>query len=257
MKLFARNKQIKTASGKHIFIACMPKSSSTFLTEVLSDITGYSIVNFRQKPINNFIEQEINISEIEKYRGINTVTQQHTRGSEANFKILEENKCFTLVLVRNIFDIVISSFDHSQMTGLVGSSLAYANNEYFKLSDTEKEDFIIKLALPWYFHFYVSWYDRILNSGSKKIRWVVYEDFINDPTNYLKEILRFCECSINSEQIRKSYEKIKSDERKSRINKGVHGRGSVLTEKQKNIICEYTAFYPWVDFSLIGISNKK
>lgn len=250
-----RNK-MPLRDAKHIFIACMPKSGSTFLCSVLTEITGFNEVNFRHKPIDNIQEQDISRSEIEKYKSTNTITQQHTRGAIGNFNLLQEFNCYTLVLVRNINDIVISSFDHSEKSGKTGSSMVYNNEEYFKLPDNLKEEMIVELGIPWYIHFYTSWYDRITNTPSKKIRWIIYEDFVSDPIGYLEELLRYCEVTTTREAIQAAYSKILLDEKRSRLNKGVAGRGQNIRKELKYKIISYTRFYPWVDFSLIGINNK-
>jgi hypothetical protein len=41
--------------------------------------------------------------------------------------------------------------------------------------------------------------------------------------------------------------------RQTRMNKGVVGRGQMLTERQRNRIIQMKRFYPWVDFSPIGL----
>jgi hypothetical protein len=38
-----------------------------------------------------------------------------------------------------------------------------------------------------------------------------------------------------------------------RYNKGVVGRGNELTEAQRARVRELTQFYPWVDFTPVGI----
>ena len=165
--------------SKHIFLACQPKSGSTFLSNVLTEITHFKLTQFRQRPIDNLNEQDIYLPAMLDLVKTNTVTQQHSRATKNNLDLLRKLNAITIILTRNMFDVVISSLDHSENTNITGSPMLFANNAYFKLSQQEKINMIIDLAIPWHIHFYSSWYDAIENCGFKSL-WITYEELIAD-----------------------------------------------------------------------------
>ncbi|NOT48214.1 MAG: hypothetical protein HOP17_10765, partial [Acidobacteria bacterium] len=67
--------------GRHLFIACVPKSASSFLKTLLLDLTGYrdmfSVFAAGQS------EHELDLPTIREFAHLDTVTQQHCRASDA------------------------------------------------------------------------------------------------------------------------------------------------------------------------------
>ena len=180
----------KSSCGNHIFLACQPKSGSTFLGNAIAELTGYRWSQFRQAPIDNVNEQDIYFPSVLDNYEINSITQQHTRASNANIELLKFADAKIIVLTRNIFDVVISSLDHSEKQKIVGSPMTYANDEYYKLTDEQKINMTIDLAVPWHIHFYVSWYDAMVNKNVKLL-WITYEEMITDQVGTIERMLKF------------------------------------------------------------------
>ncbi len=244
------------STGHHIFLACMPKSGSTFLSNVLSDVSGYKNVQFRIKPFDHSLEQDIYFPALIKFKDCNTITQQHTRGASSNFKMLRSINANILILTRNIFDVVISTYDHIENAKIIGSALAYGDYNYFKLSRDEKLNRIVDLVIPWHIHFFVSWYDRYETENYERMIWICYEEMISNEIDFFYNLCLKNDIICNTQRIEEIVLRIRQNSVKSRLNKGVHGRGEQLTEVLKNRIISYTNYYPHVDFSRIGIIAK-
>ena len=100
---------IKEQLGTHIFIACVPKSASTFLKNLLVSLTGYRDVFMVYAAGQN--EHEIYLPTLQETAHFDTVTQQHCRASFANIQMMQAFEIKPVVLVRNICDSVMSLLD--------------------------------------------------------------------------------------------------------------------------------------------------
>ena len=233
---------------KHIFIVCFPKSGSTFLYRTLEKITKFKIVT----PIlaAGRTEQEINkIILIDNFNK-NAISQLHVKASDYTVKTLSSFHMQPVVLVRNIFDVVVSLRDHLNKEGL-STPMCYFNSDFKNLSKIEQYNQIIELAVPWYIHFYSSWFDK-KNNSELKVLWLTYEDMILNKFKTIVKVLEFYNIKHNKESVKEIIEN--SNKIKSRFNKGIAGRGQTeLSEIQQNIIKSYIRFYPSIDFSSIGL----
>ncbi|MBA2703465.1 MAG: hypothetical protein H0U60_06415, partial [Blastocatellia bacterium] len=68
--------------GRHLFIACVPKSASTFLKNLLVNLTGFRDLFTVYAAGQN--EHEIYLPTLREFADLDTVTQQHCRASDAN-----------------------------------------------------------------------------------------------------------------------------------------------------------------------------
>jgi hypothetical protein len=227
----------------------MPKTGSTFLTNTLSELTGFEKYGLSFRFRNN--EQELYLPHlIDTYsRGIDT--QQHVRANESTLQLLESFNIRPVILVRNLFDIIVSLYDHLHKDSLE-MPMFLVNDQFYSLGNAKKRyDFIIEMGLPWYFSFYVSWYYACQHSRIKAL-WVTYEEVMRDKVAALKSIIDFYGIEKTDDEIRLSIER--SSRGNIRLNKGISGRGkSELTKEQQGKIIKYTKYYPGIDFSKIGI----
>ncbi len=152
--LAARSGNIVPGGGKHILIACMPKSASTFLCAIIAQMPGIREVVLTHG--HHRREQELCPLECALVHELNYVASHHTRYSQATRQILTQYGIFPVILVRNIYDCVVSLRDH-----LVSESLdipqAYAPRNFRDLSVERQYDFIIDCVVPWYSSFVASW----------------------------------------------------------------------------------------------------
>lgn len=234
--------------GKHIFIACLPKSASTFLKNVLVGLTGYRDIFSVFAAGQN--EHELYLPILSEYAEQNTVTQQHCRASEANIHLMQAFGIRPVVLVRNIFDALISLHDFYKQGAYFNS---YFRADFMDLDDEIQIDLLIDNVAPWYLQFVASW-GLAEKENRLDIHWLHYEELITDKGGYIEALLNFYGIGVSGSNIRKMIDATEADERRNRFNKGISGRGTkILTDAQKNRIVLLTKYYPQTDFGHIGL----
>ncbi|HRI02150.1 MAG TPA: sulfotransferase domain-containing protein [Pyrinomonadaceae bacterium] len=234
--------------GRHIFIACVPKSASTFLKNVLVGITGYRDLFAVFAAGQN--EHDLYLPVLNEFASQNTVTQQHARASEANIQLMQAFGIRPVVLVRNIFDAVVSLHDFYK-TGAYFNS--YFRGSFLDLDDQTQVDLLIDNVVPWYLQFVASW-SLVEKEGRLETLWLDYDELIQNKEDSVGSILKFYGLGSARSAIQKSIETTEADARRNRFNKGVAGRGvKKLTNSQKERIISLTKYYPHTDFGLIGL----
>ncbi len=234
--------------GKHIFIACTPKSGSTFLKNALVNLTKFRPIFSVFAALQN--EHDLDLPIWIKFGKTDTVTQQHCRASEANIQLMQAFGIRPVVLVRNIFDTVISLRDFYR-TGFTDTT--YFNREDFDIfTERQQTDLIIDNVLPWYFQFISSW-QRAETNCRVEAHWLVYEEMISDKAGTLERLLRFYGLNAQRATIEQVIDATESDTRRNRFNKGIIGRGETLSAKQKERIAALARYYPSADFRCVGL----
>ncbi|WP_413988785.1 sulfotransferase domain-containing protein [Labrys okinawensis] len=217
----------------HILVACMPKSASTFVTNALAVAAGLKKVEL--VPEYGRREQELCEIRLAEAAGIHYVAQQHTKHSNWTEQLCNEYRVSIIVLVRSLFDIVVSLRDHIHRESPV-SSMFYLEKMHISQNDAEMERMIVMLAIPWYINFYMGW------RSSKSARIFAYEDIIADPERAVGEMLAFSGVSLRKEQVAAGIEAASGDG--SRINVGKAGRGRSLQASTVSMIMEMLSMYP-------------
>ena len=138
--------------GRHLFIACVPKSASTFLKNLLVNLTGYRDL-FTVYAAGQS-EHELYLPTLRESAHLDTVTQQHCRASDANVHLMQAFGIRPVVLVRNILDSVMSLLDFYNKGAFQTS---YFRNDWPLLDEETKIDLLIENVIPWYFQFVASW----------------------------------------------------------------------------------------------------
>lgn len=233
--------------GKHILVACMPKSGSSFLMQVLYHLTGYERVPFAFAYMRN--EQDLYLPQLLRYARRNTVTQQHCRATQPNVALLQAFGIRPVILVRNIHDIVVSLtdfYDH----GAVYNSFLFGHWEL--LSPSGRIDAVIDHIVPWYLSFYASWVETCERKQLDAL-FVTYEDMIADKPGTISAVARFLDIAKSDADCAIAVARAEGETGATRKNQGVSGRGaSRLTDEQKARIARLTEAYVNTDFSLIG-----
>ncbi len=234
--------------GRHLFIACVPKSASTFLKNLLVNVTGYRDL-FTVYAAGQ-TEHEIYLPTLRDAAHLDTVTQQHCRASDANVHLMQGFGIRPVVLVRNIFDSVISLFDFYNKGAFQTS---FFRADWQALDEEMKIDLLIENVIPWYFQFVASW-DLAEKQRRLEIHWLSYEELLADKPSSVLKVLEFYGLGASQQGVEQRIREIESEERKIRFNKGVVGRGKLgLTDRQKEQIRRLTRFYPTTDFGRIGL----
>jgi len=234
--------------GRHIFIACVPKSASTFLKNLLINLTGYRDL-FAVYAAGQ-TEHEIYLPTLRESAHLDTVTQQHCRASDANVHLMQGFGIRPVVLVRNIFDSVMSLLDFYNKGAFRTS---YFRADWPKLDEGTKIDLIIENVIPWYFQFVASW-DSVEKQKRLEMHWLTYEELVADKPSSVLKVLNFYGLGAPHRGVEQRIREIESEGRNNRFNKGVTGRGrSGLAECKKEQIRRLTRFYPSTDFARIGL----
>ncbi len=234
--------------GTHIFIACVPKSASTFLKNLLVSLTGYRDVFMVYAAGQS--EHELYLPTLREAAHLDTVTQQHCRASDANVQMMQAFDIKPVVLVRNIFDSVMSLLDFYNKGASYNS---FFRADYQSLDEETKIDLLIDNVIPWYFQFVASW-SLVEKQKSLEIFWLGYEDLIADKPSVIQNVLKFYGLGAALRGIEQKIKETELEGRKTRFNKGVAGRGeSGLSDRQKERIRRLARYYPATDFSRLGL----
>lgn len=234
--------------GRHLFIACVPKSASTFLKNLLVNLTGYRDL-FTVYAAGQS-EHEIYLPTLRESAHLDTVTQQHCRASDANIHLMQAFGIRPVVLVRDIFDSVMSLFDFYNKGAFQNS---YFRADWQALDEEMKIDLLIENVIPWYFQFVASW-DLADKQKRLEVHWLSYEDLVADKPSSVLKVLEFYGLGAPRRGVEQRIRETESEERKIRFNKGVAGRGrSGLNSRQKEQIRRLTRYYPSTDFGRVGL----
>ena len=234
--------------GHHLLIACMPKSGSSFLSAALCAATGWPVLPMSYGYMQN--EQDIHLPFLLARPEANTVTQQHCRATIPNVQILQAFGIRPIVLVRNLFDVVLSLADFYD-GGAVGNT--FFPGRWEALAPERKHDLIVDHVMPWYVTFFASWMD-VIRTGWLDARLVSYDAMIADKPGTLAAILAHQGLTKSAQECAAAIAAVDGGAAQTRLNKGVGGRGvAALTEAQKDRIRRLAGYYPDIDFSAVGL----
>ena len=235
----------------NIFVACFPKSGSSYLVNVLKNVT-----RFEYRDVVQFFgheEQDIYEEKLKPFRTLNTVTRQHVKGTKNNLDLMKKYGIRPVVSTRNIFDVLLSLYDHIEnLTPVVPTG--YVHEKYFRMNREEKIMHLIRVHLPWYFNFFTSWLEA---SQSIDTLWISYEQFFTDQVRATSRILQYYGLFADVEAIKKAFSSIDTRKKNIKFNVGVAGRGKSLPDSHKNAIIGLARCWNLDDsaFEIIGISE--
>lgn len=229
-----------TRNSKHIFIACLPKSGSTFLADVLVQISEYKFIQFQ--PIRGTNDHNINYDLLLSYLNEDTVTQLHTKPNDHN-KLLFENYNMKIVfLYRSILDS-LKSF-HSHLIKENDRWFMFSVAENFQQWSTEKQfDFIIDLVAPWYIDFIVSWKKEV-KINEIDVLEIDFDDFKLDNKRVIGEILDFYCIEKTNDRINSGLKKSMDHKEKLRFNSRSSRSTYQFSETQITKVEKLLSYYP-------------
>ena len=241
-------RKFKPDRSTHIFVACFQKAGSTYLTELLSEITGFPSRALVAAYGHN--DQDVHEYALEEVAYKNSVTQQHAKGTANNVELLKKFGIKPVVLVRDIFDVTVSLFDHIE-GGRHRVPTGFVHREYWNLSRDQKILYIIRVHLPWYFNFFVSWREA---AQELQVRWLTYEELFADQVATVSRVLEFYGLPADPYRIQTAIRA--TAKRPTRFNVGVSGRGKSLSEFHKQSILDIASVWgiDKNDIRMIGIT---
>ena len=228
----------------------MPKSGSTYLTSQLKNLAGFADVPF--VPGYDRREQELSGSKIFWLCLLlphkNLVAQHHVKCSEITLNLIKWFNIQTIVLTRNVEDIVLSACDHFDNESTI-SPVSFWTGELLKsaeFSGQTRFSLLFRTMGPWLANFYLSW--KFLAAQLPKTLnpiYLKYEDFYSDEMSNF-ELL----CNRLKLSPLQSYSTNKGSQ--TRFNKGQVGRG--LAELCKDMVAlrmwqDLQSCYPSVNFN--------
>jgi hypothetical protein len=242
-------------AGPYVFLACMPRTASTFLSEALCELTGFKRAELADAYVEN--EQELDLPRLLDAYGYGTVTQQHVLANARTVELMQRYSIRPIVLVRNVFDVVISIRDFLHTEGCGKWPTFFCVDERFReLDEATQLEQIVELGLPWYFDFFVSWAEATRGKALETL-WVTYEDAVGDWHGTLARIAAFYGIERDADAIELALERTRARASALRLNKGITGRGETLLHASaRERVERYARFYSDIDFSPIGLGSS-
>jgi hypothetical protein len=230
-------------------LVALPKSSSTYSTRALSRILDADV----HKDIvtqDRFTPKDLHIPGIVAMRERATISQVHLVATGANLRILQAFRMPVAILLRNLFDVVVSLRDHMKSNPYFSSILI--PNAYDTLSDHDKLDYIIDTAVPWMVTFYVSW-AQAMARGDIDAEFVFYEDMMSEQVPFFRKICARFGQQVSDADVNKALVAVEKSAA-TRFNVGKPGRGeSELSDAQIARIRRHADYYPGIDFGPLGL----
>ena len=212
----------------------MPKSGSTFLTDVIAELPGFQRAELT--PAYGRREQELDESKLREADRFDFVAQNHVRFSDWTHQMCGDYGLAPVVLVRSLLDVVVSLRDHVRNEGHV-SPVFFVEPHHAALDDARLELMIARLALPWYLGFYMSW------RQAPNALVVRYEALAADPTAEIGRVLAFAGVRPRPGELDAAISQVRQAGH-SRMNVGVAGRGAGLPPAVLQAVLELLEFYP-------------
>jgi len=213
----------------------MPKSGSTFLSDLISALPDFKRAKFSPTPSGGR-QHELDEACLANAGRGNFVGQVHVLNSDWTAKMCRDYWLKPVVLVRSLPDAIVSLRDHVRREG--GSGPLFRNDPHrAALDDATLEEMIVRFQAPWYVNFYASW------RNEPGTLMVSYEELTADPQGILRKIVDFAGADVDDRAIARAVAEVQG-RRESRFNVGVAGRGATLRPQILRDLIALFDFYP-------------
>lgn len=216
---------------RHLFLSTMPKSGGMYLAKALSRISGYPLHQI--VPTHFLNEQDICPQQL-WWLMRPRMLWHHAKANEFNVRVMERYGIRPVVHVRNIYDVVLSINDFTELPHIRGNSgpQGHVHRQFQTMTAHERIDYLIHMQLPWYFSYLVSWREA---SERLDVLWTSYRELFSDQLATFRRILEFNKMNVSDEEITQALNSLSRKE--TNFNKGVAGRAEeVLTLEQRRAV---------------------
>lgn len=246
-----------------IMVACVPKSGSTFVSRVFAEATEMERREFLYD-INGhngwdlYLPQLMAAAQQSPQRGY--VSHHHVLATPPNLELIKIFNFRTVVLLRNVFDVIVSLRDHALAVRddprVVAITPLHVPDRFCDLDSETQFDWIIDFRIPWYIRFFVGWY-KVHWSRAIDCLWATYDELMAEPVSQLTRILEQLGFPQPADRVERAIITANADRGAIRFNKGVTGRGSqLLSDEQKARVIALTRYYPDINFASLGITQS-
>ena len=232
---------------RHVVVFSFPKSGTTYLHRLILKCTGF--VDYLLDHCSEDQQQCLVQQWAPLFLSQNTVSQIHAFATAPNLRMIQKLGIRPVVMVRNLFDVLVSLRDHILNEDHV-IPVAQIPIEFREWSEQDQLWFLVKVATPWYLNSFVSWQRA---SRQLNVLWMTYEQLIADPQKAVRLVLEHSDVPVDPDRIRQAIGNI--DPNTTRFNVGVSGRGTRVfsTEQMAEVRATAAVFKNAFDFPLIGI----
>lgn len=229
-------------SPPHVLIAAFPKSGSTLLGRVIGALPGMAHVSL--VPGYGHREQELDAVHLTAFHRRPYVARHHVRYSETTREYIRIFHLKPVILVRNIFDCVMSMDGHLCSEG-PDMPIQFVPPAYASWPEARRHQFIIEMMMPWYFNFFALW--RLAPSGA----FLTYEALISNKLKAVADIAAHAGLKVDMAACQQAIRAAESTN--TRRNVGRVGRGQDLSKANRDRLRAMADHFPETDFRLIGL----
>ncbi len=231
-----------------IFIAGLPKSGTTWLEKLITEIPGY--VQLNKSSLRVFKGHET----LDHSHGINnkmidgvpknkfSFLKRHTHYKKEYIDVLNQNKVKPIILIRDIRDMMISRYYH-----ILANENHWLNNKIKKLNF--EDGLIVSMnsysieddesVLSYYKRWINDWLDYI-DANPKKSILVKFEDMKKDLFSEFLRVLNFFDFKFSSDEINEMLLKQKNKHvNKSSLKKNLNLPGRKMSTFRKGMAGEW------------------
>ncbi len=229
------------------FIAAMPRSASTYLSNLVVGSTGWPRAALRFSLDGH--DQDVDLPTIRRFATRSTVTQQHCRATESNLHLLQAFGVRPIVLVRDVPDALLSNAEFRDRGGFAGAE----RDPWPEIDPAFRLDVTVDELGPWYLSFYAGWTRADRESRLPLLR-VSWDEVSSDPTKTLERIHTFLELPSDHNELAAVVRRVDTQPERNRLVSAVSGRGGrALTPQQLERLAAMARAYPDIDFAPVGV----
>lgn len=266
---FAAAFRIITHKRPFVLVNAVPKSASTFISDVMTRSLSPRAKGMRAFFVNDGRETSLHFPRflIHAAGGYMDnshlpVTSSHSKANPFDVALLRECGIRPVLTSRNIADALLSLREQWPEDPKAAASSphfhapgAWGDPAIFAAGEEAVKDFLTYAVAPLYVQFYASWHTAE-NREELPVHWIHYQDFKADPVGNIHRALAFTGQEVPLQTVEDAHTQARAETRapqndsnRLRFNKGLSGRGAeYLGTERLEIIKASSLPYHWVDF---------